>query len=78
MKALVIDEKGNKKIIEFRKHLDNLHKIRNNNMIEKHLLERNLIKIYPFGNTELRVHKVRDLVHLMEELAKKGITIYNS
>lgn len=77
MKALVIDEKGNKKIIQFRKHLEHLHKIRNNNMIEKYLLKENLIKIYPFGNTELRVHKVRDLVHLMEKLAKKGITIYN-
>lgn len=78
MKAIVIDEKGNKKIIQFRKHLEHLHKIRNNNMIEKYLLKENLIKIYPFGNTELRVHKVRDLVHLMEKLAKKGITIYNS
>ena len=78
MKALVIDEKGRAKIIKFRRHLEHLHKIRNNNMIEKHLLKENLIKIHPFGNTELRVHKVRDLVHLMEKLAKKGVTIYNS
>ncbi|MEK6984369.1 MAG: AAC(3) family N-acetyltransferase [Nanoarchaeota archaeon] len=78
LSALIIDENGKKKIINFRRHLPHLYKIRNNNMIEKHLLENNMIKIYPFGNTELRVHKVRDLVHLMEKLAKKGVTIYNS
>lgn len=78
IKAQIIDEKGNRKIIWFRKHLDNLYKIRNNNMLEKYLLEEKLMKIYPFGNTELRVHRAKDLVHLMEKLAKKGLTIYNS
>ena len=78
IKAEIIDENGKKKIIWFRKHLDNLYKIRNNNILEKYLLEEKLMKIYPFGNTELRVHRVKDLVHLMERLAKKGITIYNS
>ncbi|MBI2653378.1 AAC(3) family N-acetyltransferase [Candidatus Woesearchaeota archaeon] len=78
IKAEIIDENGKKKIIWFRKHLDNLYKTRNNNILEKYLLEEKLMKIYPFGNTELRVHKVKDLVHLMEKLAKKGITIYNS
>lgn len=76
--AVVIDENGGKRKIKFRKHLPHLYKIRNNNMLEGHLLERGLIKIFPFGSTELRVHKVRDLVHMMEELAGKGITIYNS
>jgi len=76
--AIAVDESGAKRKIKFRKHLPHLYKIRNNNMLEKHLLERGLIKIYSFGNTELRVHKVRDLVHMMEELANKGITIYNS
>lgn len=76
--AVVVDESGAKRKIKFRKHLPHLYKIRNNNMLEKHLLERGLIKVFPFGSTELRVHKVRDLVHMMEELAKNGITIYNS
>jgi len=78
LRAESTDENGKKKFIYFRRHLPHLYKIRNNNMLEKHLLGRGLIKIYPFGNTELRVHKVKDLVHLMEELAKNGITIYNS
>jgi len=78
LKAEATDENGKKKFIYFRRHLPHLYKIRNNNMLEKHLLERGLIKIYPFGNTELRIHRVKDLVGMMEELAKKGITIYNS
>jgi len=78
LNAKIIDENGNEKMIKFRKHLPNLYRIRNNNLLEKYLLEENLLKIYPFGNTELRVHKVRDLVHLMERLVKKGVTIYDS
>ena len=78
LNASVVDGNGNKISIKFRRHLPHLYKIRNNNMLEKYLFENKLIKIYTFGNTELRVHKVRDLVHLMERLAKRGITIYNS
>jgi len=78
LKAEVVDENGNKKIIEFRNHLPHLYKIRNNNMMEKHMLSDKIIKIYPFGNTELRVTRVRDFVHCMERLLEKGVTIYNS
>ena len=75
--ALVIDEKGGKRKIKFRKHLTHLYKIRKNNIMEGYMLKGNLMKIYPFGNTELRVMRVRDFVNCMEKLLKKGITIYN-
>lgn len=77
-KVLVTDENKNEKIIYARRHLSHLYKIRNNNMVEKYLLQDNLMKIYPFGDTELRVVRVKDLVDVMEKLLKKGITIYNS
>ncbi len=76
MKAVVTDEKGGKKIIYFRNHLPHLHKIRNNNIIEKYLLEDGSMRIFQFGDTELRALKARDLVRVMENLLKKGITIY--
>jgi aminoglycoside 3-N-acetyltransferase len=75
--ALAIDEKGKKRKIKFRKHVSHLYKIRKNNIMEGYMLKDKLMKIYPFGNTELRVMKVKDFVHRMEKLLKKGITIYN-
>ena len=75
--AIVIDERGNRKKIKFRRHLQHLYKIRKNNIMENYLLKDKLMKIYKIGNTEMRVVTERDFVNCMEKLLKKGITIYN-
>ena len=77
-KVIVTLEDGSIIEVYARWHLPNLYKIRDNNMLEKHFLEENLMKIYPFFNTEVRVIKVRDSTDCMERLAKKNITIYST
>ena len=75
-KVLATFSDGSKKIIHARWHLPNLYRIRDNNMLEKHFLGENLMNIYQFFGTELRVIKARDVADCMERLAKKNITIY--
>ncbi|MBI2101456.1 AAC(3) family N-acetyltransferase [Candidatus Woesearchaeota archaeon] len=77
-KVLVTFNNGSKKVIYARWHLPNLYRIRDNNMLEKHFLEENLMGIFPFFGTELRVIKARDVADCMERLAKKNITIYST
>ncbi len=77
MKAVIIDEQGQKKNISFRTHLHHLDKIKKCNIMEPYLHAENLMKVYPFGQTELRVMQAKEYVCLMQKLLEKGITIYN-
>ena len=75
-KVLVFN-KGKKKIIEARKHLNSLRRHRDPNILEKYCMQHKIMKIYKLGNTELRVLNAKDFVHMMEKLVERNITIYH-
>ena len=77
LNGYVTDKNGDEVKVKFKKHLPHLYKVRKNNIMEKYLLKDKLMDIFPMGNTEIRVMKVKDFVHCMEGLLAKGVTIYN-
>lgn len=75
-KVILVDRYGREKIIMVRKHLPHLAKTRVPNLVEPYLIERGVLSIHPFGNTEVRLMEILKFQKVMEDLAIQQITIY--
>jgi len=74
--ASIIDDEGNKKQVAVRVHDTEVTKIRAVYNLNKYFEENNIFKAAKLGNGEVEVCNAKEIIKLMVNLAKQGITIY--
>lgn len=72
----VIDDNGNKREVSVRVHDSEMAKIRAVYNLNEYFEENNIFKTTNLGDGKLEVCNAKEVIKLMIDLAKKGITIY--
>ena len=72
----IIDDEGNKRQVAVRIHDQEVAKIRSVYNLNKYFEENNIFKASKLGNGEIEVCDAKEIIKLMVNLAKQGITIY--